>query len=88
VPARWTRLDPPPDVLVSSLLQNLREAIASYRGRMFYEANDARRQSLLQVLYCLPACALVPAHPAAAPPTFLCASLPPCLSAPLTYCVH
>lgn len=30
-------------------LQNLREAIASYRGRIFYEANDARRQSLLQV---------------------------------------
>lgn len=28
--------------------QNLREAIASYRGRIFYEANDARRQSLLQ----------------------------------------
>ncbi|PSC67685.1 paladin isoform X1 [Micractinium conductrix] len=32
-----------------SAMQNLREAIASYRGRMFYEANDARRQSLLQV---------------------------------------
>ncbi|EFN52818.1 hypothetical protein CHLNCDRAFT_26452 [Chlorella variabilis] len=31
-----------------SAMQNLREAIASYRGRMFYEANDARRQSLLQ----------------------------------------
>lgn len=29
--------------------QNLREAIASYRGRIFYEANDTRRQSLLQV---------------------------------------
>ncbi|KAL4440251.1 hypothetical protein ABPG75_003252 [Micractinium tetrahymenae] len=32
-----------------SAMQNLREAIASYRGRMFYESNDARRQSLLQV---------------------------------------
>jgi hypothetical protein len=30
-------------------MQNLREAIASYRGRIFYEANDTRRQSLLQV---------------------------------------
>ncbi len=30
-------------------MQNLREAIASYRSRLFYEANEIRRQSLLQV---------------------------------------
>ena len=30
-------------------MQNLREAIASYRGRLYYEANDARRQDLMHV---------------------------------------
>lgn len=30
-------------------MQNLREAIASYRNRIYYDTNDARRQSLLQV---------------------------------------
>jgi Inositol hexakisphosphate len=30
-------------------MQNLREAIASYRTRLFYEANEIRKQSLLQV---------------------------------------
>lgn len=30
-------------------MQNLREAIASYRTRLFYESNEIRRQSLLQV---------------------------------------
>ena len=30
-------------------MQNLREAIASYRMRLFYESNDMRRQALLQV---------------------------------------
>ncbi|GAB4814185.1 hypothetical protein N2152v2_001231 [Parachlorella kessleri] len=32
-----------------SAMQNLREAIASYRNRIYYDTNDARRQSLLQV---------------------------------------
>lgn len=31
------------------LLQNLREAIASYRNRIYYEPNDERKQDLLQV---------------------------------------
>jgi hypothetical protein len=31
-----------------SVMQNLREAIASYRGRLVHEANDMRRQALLQ----------------------------------------
>lgn len=30
-------------------MQNLREAIASYRTRLFYESNEIRKQSLLQV---------------------------------------
>lgn len=32
-----------------SAMQNLREAIASYRARLFYESNDMRRQSLVHV---------------------------------------
>jgi hypothetical protein len=44
-----------------SRLQNLREAIGSYRGRLQHEANDARKQGLLQVRR-----PFASAHPAAA----------------------
>lgn len=43
-------------------MQNLREAIAGYRGRLMHEGNDVKRNALLQVRHnCLltrrvPAC--------------------------------
>lgn len=35
---------------VCSAMQNLREAIAGYRGRLMHEGNDIKRNALLQVL--------------------------------------
>ena len=32
-----------------SAMQNLREAIAGYRGRLMHEGNDTKRNALLQV---------------------------------------
>lgn len=32
-------------------MQNLREAIAGYRGRLMHEGNDVKRNALLQVLH-------------------------------------
>lgn len=32
-------------------MQNLREAIAGYRGRLMHEGNDIKRNALLQVMY-------------------------------------
>ena len=48
-------------------MQNLREAIAGYRGRLMHEGNDIKRNALLQVTpqlrravaYCEPAAQLV-----------------------------
>ena len=34
-----------------SAMQNLREAIAGYRGRLMHEGNDVKRNALLQVLH-------------------------------------
>lgn len=34
---------------VCSAMQNLREAIAGYRGRLMHEGNDVKRNALLQV---------------------------------------
>ncbi len=33
-------------------MQNLREAIAGYRGRLMHEGNDVKRNALLQVWAC------------------------------------
>ena len=38
-----------------SAMQNLREAIAGYRGRLMHEGNDVKRNALLQVLHNTPA---------------------------------
>ena len=37
-------------LLACSAMQNLREAIAGYRGRLMHEGNDVKRNALLQVL--------------------------------------
>lgn len=37
-------------VPVCSAMQNLREAIAGYRGRLMHEGNDVKRNALLQVV--------------------------------------
>ena len=34
-----------------SAMQNLREAIVGYRGRLMHEGNDVKRNALLQVHY-------------------------------------
>lgn len=36
-------------LLACSAMQNLREAIAGYRGRLMHEGNDVKRNALLQV---------------------------------------
>lgn len=36
---------------VCSAMQNLREAIAGYRGRLMHEGNDVKRNALLQVMH-------------------------------------
>lgn len=53
--------------MVCSAMQNLREAIAGYRGRLMHEGNDIKRNALLQVTlrlrhavaYCEPAAQLI-----------------------------
>ena len=57
-------------LMVCSAMQNLREAIAGYRGRLMHEGNDIKRNALLQVTpqlrhavaYCEPAAKLVASY--------------------------